>query len=448
MIDISKQENDELFKILLDKYYFKDFKDLKDKKMPTNVELIVFPECNQKCEYCYVNRHRDELYPKDIRDRDIIFNNIKILLSYFQKNDFLIDALDIFSGSFLDIPDGFKVLDILLEYSRKKLVFKSITMPTNGSFLYDDAETENVEKYLKAFKDIGIRMHLSYSVDGKIIEDKSRPINNTIDRDDMFYNRLMNMVKKYGHGIHPMVSAYAIEDWIENYKWFMDLYKEHDIDNNRIMLLEVRNDDWTYEAIGKFLEFLNYEVDYRYQLTNNIDEFALEVFGFGQQHQYDNIGIRLHKDGMSCSIQGELFIRTGDLAIVPCHRLSYDKFLYGKFIVEDNEIVGIESNHLEFSTSVLSINPAYSHPKCENCNINKVCPRGCLGSQYEVNKDPFVTIDSVCDLYMAKTMFLVKKYDEMGLFDHIFEKYSGDIEKRHMLNELWKLRQIQRGEAQ
>lgn len=32
-----------------------------------SIELIIRPECNQKCQYCYITNHGDELYPKEER---------------------------------------------------------------------------------------------------------------------------------------------------------------------------------------------------------------------------------------------------------------------------------------------------------------------------------------------------------------------------------------------
>jgi len=39
-------------------------------------------------------------------------------------------------------------------------------------------------------------------------------------------------------------------------------------------------------------------------------------------------------------------VRLGDLAICPCHRTSYDKYLLGKFEVKDNQIIGIKANNV------------------------------------------------------------------------------------------------------
>jgi len=36
-------------------------------------------------------------------------------------------------------------------------------------------------------------------------------------------------------------------------------------------------------------------------------------------------------------------VRAGDLSIIPCHRTSYQKFIYGKYKTENNKIIGIEA---------------------------------------------------------------------------------------------------------
>ena len=47
------------------------------------IELIVRPECNQKCEYCYIARYGDTLYPKEERvSNDVILHNLDLLLTY------------------------------------------------------------------------------------------------------------------------------------------------------------------------------------------------------------------------------------------------------------------------------------------------------------------------------------------------------------------------------
>ena len=48
-----------------------------------------------------------------------------------------------------------------------------------------------------------------------------------------------------------------------------------------------------------------------------------------------------------CTINRALIVRMGDLAIVPCHRTSYDQFLLGYFNVENEKIVGVTAKNIQ-----------------------------------------------------------------------------------------------------
>ena len=50
----------------------------------SGVELIIRPQCNQKCEYCYITQYGKDLYPVEERiSNEEILKNIKMLLEYF-----------------------------------------------------------------------------------------------------------------------------------------------------------------------------------------------------------------------------------------------------------------------------------------------------------------------------------------------------------------------------
>ena len=39
------------------------------------LELYITASCNQSCQYCYLNRFGDKIYPKEIRDNKEIISN-------------------------------------------------------------------------------------------------------------------------------------------------------------------------------------------------------------------------------------------------------------------------------------------------------------------------------------------------------------------------------------
>ena len=49
----------------------------------SSFEFIIRPECNQKCEYCYIARYGKDLYPLETRaNNEKILKNMNIMLDY------------------------------------------------------------------------------------------------------------------------------------------------------------------------------------------------------------------------------------------------------------------------------------------------------------------------------------------------------------------------------
>ena len=64
------------------------------------LEMIVTPQCNQHCEYCYITKYGDSLYPQHIRaDHDTTLSNMKKLMDYltYEKHYYFIEY-ELFAG--------------------------------------------------------------------------------------------------------------------------------------------------------------------------------------------------------------------------------------------------------------------------------------------------------------------------------------------------------------
>ncbi|MDD7592117.1 MAG: hypothetical protein PUJ92_03895 [Bacilli bacterium] len=192
----------------------------------------------------------------------------------------------------------------------------------------------------------------------------TRPFNDKSILTDEFYDNLFKFCKKHSYGFHPMLSAYGIDYFKQNYTWFKDKIKEYEFYDsekhptdiyNFIMFLEVRNNDWTEEKLYKYIDCLNYMIDYdidtvwtkeldglNYLASQLAKTFYSDIEKFNCQNYINYLSD--DEDGVpGCTVSYGLMIRTGDLSIVPCHRTSYQKFIYGKYKVEDNKIIGIEA---------------------------------------------------------------------------------------------------------
>lgn len=376
------------------------------KEMPASkeffLELFLTQECNQNCGYCYLQKHGDKLYPPEYRDKDTMFKNMEMLLNYYIENNIHPSHIDFFTGEIWGYPLGNKALDILLKACEKGLQVKSICIPSNFSFCRDQKLIEIIEYYIDAFHIKGIQLMFSCSMDGEILDKINRPTQNTTFdyKDDDFYKRVYDFCYKHKYGFHPMISANGIEYQKENYDNWIKVYKKYYPNINDFqsqypiaMQLEVRDDNWTKDKILSYIDWLNYiiETDIKEFYNNDKEHFLSDLFWLDKkpnicknQRCYLPYLITDVDENPTCTAGKMLCIRCGDLAIAPCHRTSYEKFLFGRYVVENDKIVGVKAQNISLMNAWYRTGNI-SKPKCDTCSIRKLCLRGCYGAQYESN---------------------------------------------------------------
>lgn len=408
------------------------------------IDLIVRPECNQKCKYCYITQFGDELYPKEERvDNLTILNNLRSLLDYiYKKNQLYIACFSLFAGDMFFDGLYFDLLDIFYEYlveeHRKYTRLYSavsdypmfIEAPVNMSFITNDNIIQRFDEYYKKFENIGVRLFLSASIDGAYCTDtrEGRKL------PDDYFDKIFIFCKKYGYFFHPMVGADNIENWIENYDWWKAKLAEYNFEEKMgpghylPMMLEVRNNNWTPQKIDSYIKFLNHMIEDRLAMNNyDITRLTQHLFvGNGEYGSipslvgYDPLKLIIEKDceGFQCDLQTMIHIRLNDLTIVPCHRTSYKQFAAGQFITDEktHHIIDIEPNNPLLYLEVMGFRRE-TLPKCSRCNVQPFCIGGCLGSQYETNGELFFPCNTVCDLFTCKFIFLIYKFEKMGVFE-------------------------------
>ena len=405
-----------------------------------NIELIVRPDCNLHCEYCYIARYGHKLYPFEQRvSNEEILANCEAVLDwvYNQHNQFIGDW-ELFAGDMFYDGLYFDILDIFYEYmSNLSALYKkqyneknepvNIFAPVNFTFITNDEQVQKFDEYYNKFIKIGVRLGFSCSIDGYYCTDTRE--RKTLD--DEYYDKLFKFLQKYHMRCHPMVAPSNIHNWKENYFWWKEQYKKY-FRENAIdilpMMLEVRNDEWTQERIDNLLAFYDVMIDDRLNdfCQGDIDNFARHIFcGDGKNDTLPRLGSydpiqpfgNENQERLGCGISGLLHITLNNLSIVPCHRTSYQQFTSGYLTKDETgHINGVHGENVSLMLAIYHL-VQNSLPRCCNCKYKLPCLKGCLGAQYETNGELFQPCISVCNMFQQKFNHLINKYQELGVIE-------------------------------
>ena len=425
MILTYKEENERGFNAFYQKYWLKQISEGKK-----DIEIIVSPECNLKCKYCYFQKHQKDLYPDILINDKLILENCLKIARWGIRNNFK-GELSLFSGEILAQQIGYDLLNALYElYSSTKIKPRTIIIPTNFTFICDEQLTKRVEEIIEKFKSINIFLCLSASFDGKYLEE-NRPYAKELDipikliRDDIYYDKVFSFCKKYGYGFHPMVAARGIEKWCNNFDWFIEQMKVHNISDSFLYLLEVRDGDWQKQHYIEYEKFLRHIYYYLWDSVNHNKQAMINAINSDRSFNILR-SFESRSNGISCAIQGHLHIRAADLKLVPCHRTAYQELEIATLKTDENgeilnELINVKHSELgyvipQLKTSLL--------PGCIHCAISEICPGGCFGSQYETCKELFSPIPNVCMLFHIKIKTLINLFKETGIFDEILSQLN------------------------
>jgi len=421
-----QKENNALFESFLGHTFFQGWTKKDDERYENfrRIEFILNSRCNLNCKYCYYARFGKELYPDKISQSEKILRNLGMLLDWLIANEYAPD-IDFFSGEPLFQKVGFDALQMIFDkFSSAGRKPKDIVIPTNYTFILTDKLVEKVEKFLKDSRDLGIPVILSASFDGKFCE-ANRPFKKGEEkRDEEYYDRCFEFNKKHKFGFHPMIYSGLIEKWKDNFLWFQENFEKFGIPFSNIYLLEVRNAEWADKQIHSYMDFLEFLIDWTFKnpCKSSINNYLDFVFRRRGYNILSNCLTTIGR-GLGCSLQSCLYVRLGDLAIVPCHRQSYSEFISGKFIVEDTKITGIEAKDPELAIGEVAFD-SKTQPQCEICTIKYLCQGQCLGAMYETTGDLFSPIPTVCKLEHAKVVAIMRAYKKLGIYEVIFNRLS------------------------
>lgn len=419
-----ERQNQQLADDFLQNYFYKRWhKDYTELDKP-ELELIISPKCNLGCKYCYIHKHRKDIFDKDIFNEELTLKNLTLVLKWLEKNQFN-PNIEIFSGELFAQEIGYKVMDAILLHEQNiasEIRPQMITIPTNFTFLNSDELSKKIEYYVKSFQELGIRLCLSASFDGKYME-VNRPFVRVLDydinqtREDEYYDKAFKYCKDNNCGLHPMIYSKNIEQWKDNFLWFQEMMEKHGIPWEHLYLLHVRNEEWTTENIQEFANFL----DFLYEWTfNKLDRDPKKLVDFMIKGDGFNIlssCLSRIGRGLSCGIQTGFPIRLSDLMVYPCHRTGYSHYYEGQFVEDNEQILKYHNYNAELLITIYSMTMKHM-ATCATCPINNLCMGQCLGACHESNNSLFTPIPSVCAVHYMLVVTTIKNLVKYNAYDY------------------------------
>lgn len=430
------------------------------------LELILNTNCDQQCKYCYLVNHGKGLYPVHASN-EVLLKNVDLILDYVYNNRKChFYTIDLFGGEIVRNNLIFDTLDLIKKYflivqEQEPDLFKyrltRIIIPNNLSFVPSRPDiVEKIYQYQEEFQTrFNTRIMFSWSCDGPYSSD----IREQKTLDESYYDAIIEFCKKSSSGCHPMISSVGIDSLKDNYIWWLDVSKRLSDrpEEFQPMFLEVRNDDWTEESIKKYLSFLDFAMEKRLELCNNdVEELAYHLFaGDGANNSlpaafnYDFLKFpigcskRQEQESFTCNMQRAVYFNCNNLSLVICHRLSYNHLVGCYFNTDENNehIIGLTPHNLNAYINI-HIMKASMHPTCDTCKYLPYCMQGCLGAQAEANGDPLMPCTTVCSMIQAKLQYLIKLYNDYGVFKHIdnnrFGKIRMDKQQRNFIANILK----------
>lgn len=405
-------------------------------------ELIVRPQCNQHCSYCYIANYGKELYPTVLNKKDTL-KNIDLVLDYvynIRKNFCYNIAL--FAGDMFNDEIFFDIVDLLEKYLNPILIkhpeyFNKqglIQCPCNLRWVYEKPQlVSRFRKIYYHFKNVyNIYMSFSWSTDGlPAIKNREK-----IDIDQHYFDTIFQFTKEFGFGYHPMISAENIDVWCENIDWWYDMYKKFDLaaphGYYQPYMLEVRNGNWTPETIELHNKFLEHFMKKRFELCGSDKTKFVHHLLIGTDEDgnlpfpqgCDPLDLKgssptsTNFDKMSCGSQSMIHFNCTNLSLVFCHRMSYPLYTGGYFKTDEekNHIIDIDPYNVSAYITMKTAKTT-TFPLCAKCKYFGLCKLGCLGAQTEDSGEPFMPIKAVCAFNKVKYEKLIDLYYQYGVYD-------------------------------
>ena len=422
------EQNNELINDILKRNYYKEFQKENSSK---NIELIINRlNTNSKCYGCF-NNTETKLYPHidfSENDYDKIFENLSIFLKFYNQNQWQC-PIELNGIDWSNDKNCEKILILLQNLSTKYMneyFPKKIIIDTDFYSIINNTDDlwYKWKKRQEVFKNNNIILYFNIYANGPYCDDNNYSME--------YYDKLVNLFKNHtiqedSFKIITYIRPNNIKSWIKNYQWWID--NLGDLAFTNIELREEKTENWTYELIGEYINFLNYQIEY-FQNKYDNEDFLKLIYDKNKNNIFQNIALLENKylinenKNNNCNFFKNLTIDLTTMNIVPCAKVNYEDFACGQYIIENNEITKIKAKNVPIIIYNTHLKQSCM-PHCELCPHVELCAGHCLGESYNKCFDMLPPIKEFCDLSKAKINFLIYRYNSLNLIDKkIMEKLN------------------------
>lgn len=242
----------------------------------------------------------------------------------------------------------------------------------------------------------------------------------TLNYKEEYYHKIIQSTINHSSYYYIIdINPNNIKNQIKNYKWWIsNLGLENFI--KKIHFNEYLNDNWNYENIQEYLNFLNFQIDF---LSKNLKDFKTYIFNKTFTNFNNPFTIQIldqeiltnKKYYQDCLFHNGLSIDLNTLKIPACCKLNYPIYHIGEIKQENNTL---KINPINLSALITKAHlKRSSTPHCEYCSYLNLCQKTCYGENFNISYNFLCPIRESCLLTQCKYNFLIYKYNSMNLLN-------------------------------
>ena len=398
------EEQNFLFKNYLNSHVFSYWNSTCSKNESPSLNLIL--QDNVRCKYCS-DFSNINYSPESSAENSTVVKNCNELVGWIEKNNLHIRHVNVI----LDDKYDKVFLEDLLKIVLHKLPESAILT------LVIDINSNINKSNLKEL--IGLadnyKLNLEFIIDYNVLFDNaSNELHKAIFNKDNKSNLILPWDK-------TDIWCKIFDTYINNICKYNELSYRDALCTAR--LVNARSVIWNKESLLNLRHFVNYVIDRSYDEFNNTADF----FDFLNENCISIINL-IHKYdlGTYCDLQNSFSVRLRDLKLLNCSNITRAGYSACDLMFnKDNDIdCKLENPYLYmFSHSFNSM----SGNRCCDCPINTLCNGYCLSTNFNINRDFFTPVDTICNIEYYRVFSVCKSLHSKG----ILESYIKHVENLH-----------------